>query len=379
MISPIQARLFGPGLPVQGEPVHCQVQERTIVIFSSGTAMRQQVVRLENVEATVGGFDHDQLQLQWEQDTQAFMLIPVDSQEQKKMVDALPAQDVKGLKRWKTSTWSQSFVWRSIAASIAVICVVVVIGIWQYDRLAGWIAQQIPMKTELAIGESVLKSLNADARYMSKGPAVEAVQRIGDRLTQGSRYKYRWYVAKDKTVNAFAIPGGIIVVNSGLLEKADTANELAAVLAHEVQHVEERHSLRNMIASAGLAGVVLLVLGDANTAILIVAHQVSAQYFNRQVESEADRKGIDLLHKKNIDAKGMVSFFKKMKVEYAGKGEVPVWLSSHPDTQNRIKLAEAYLAKRPCPMCVSLDWDKAALTQELARISEAASQDSNRE
>jgi len=378
MISPIEARLFGPGLPEQGEMVSCQVQLNTIVI-SHGTAVRQQAVRLEDVEAIVGGFDHDQLQLQWEQDGQTFMLIPVDKIAQKLLIEALPAQDVKGLRRWKASTWTQSFVWRSVAASVAVVCVVVVIGIWQYDRIAGWIAQQIPMKTELAIGESVLESLNADARYLSKGPAVEAVQKIGDRLTQGSRYKYRWYVAKDKTVNAFAIPGGIIVVNSGLLEKTDTANELAAVLAHEIQHVEERHSLRNMIASAGLAGVVLLVLGDANTAILIVAHQVSAQYFNRQVEAEADTKGIDLLHKKNIDAKGMVSFFKKMKAEYAGKGAVPVWLSSHPDTQNRIRLAEAYIAKRPCPKCINLDWDKAAVTQELARISETASSDAKRE
>jgi len=372
MAEPIQARLFGPGLPPQGEPVHCQVQENAIVISAGGTDLHQ-VVRLENIEATVGGFDHDQLQLQWGRDAAAYMLIPRDKHEQKKLVDALPAHEVRGLKRWKAATWSQSFVWRSIAAGVMVICLAVAIGFWQYDRLAGWIAQQVPMKTELAIGESVLKSLNADARYLSKGSAVEAVQKIGDRLTEGSRYKYRWYVAKDKQINAFAIPGGIVVVNSGLLEKAGSANELAAVLAHEVQHVEERHALRNMIASAGLAGAVLLVLGDANTAIMIVAHQVSAQYFNRQVESEADIKGIELLHKKNIDAKGMVSFFRKMKAEAAGR-DAPVWLSSHPDTQNRIRIAESYIAKRPCPTCANLEWDKTAVMQEVARIHRAEDQ-----
>lgn len=366
MVNFIQARLFGPGLPAQGEAVRCQVQHKTIVISSDAAALRHQVVSLENVAATVGGFDHDQLQLQWEQDAQGFMLIPLDKQQQKLLVNALPAGSVRGLKRWKASTWSQSFVWRSVAASIAAICITTAIGIWQYDRLAGWISHQIPMKTELAIGESVLKSLNADARYLNKGPVVEVVQKIGDRLTQGSKYKYRWYVAHDKRINAFAIPGGIVVVNSGLLEKADSANELAAVLAHEIQHVEERHSLRNMIASAGLAGAVLLVLGDANTAIMIVAHQVSAQFFNRQVESEADIKGIELLHSKHLDANGMVSFFKKMQAESAGKGNVPVWLSSHPDIQNRISIAQAYIAKRPCRQCNSLEWDKPALMQELA-------------
>lgn len=371
MADTIQARLFGPGLSPQGKAVHFQVQGSNISISVDGAI---KVVRLEDLEATVGGFDHDQLQLQWSRDSEACMLVPADKLEQKKLVDALPAQEVRGLKRWKAATWSQSFVWRSIAASVVLVCVAVAVGFWQYDRIAGWIAHQIPMKTELAIGESVLQSLNADARYLSKGPAVEAVQKIGDRLTHGSRYQYRWYVAKDKQINAFAIPGGIIVVNSGLLEKADTANELAAVLAHEVQHVEERHALRNMIASAGLAGAVLLVLGDANTAIMIVAHQVSAQYFNRQVESEADIKGIELLHNKNIDAQGMVSFFRKMKTEAAGRGDMPVWLSSHPDTQNRIAIAQAYLAKRPCPKCTSLDWDKAAVMQEVARIHEAEGQ-----
>ena len=375
MADLIPARLFGPGLPAQGAPVQCQVQEKTIVLSSEGN-IHQQPVRLEVIEASVGGFDHDQLHLKWEQDAQAFMLIPQDKLEQKKLINALPAQHVKGLKRWKTTTWSQSLVWRSIAAGVVAICVVAVISIWQYDRIAGWIAQQIPMRTELAIGESVLKSLNADARYLNKGPAVDAVKKVGDRLTQGSRYKYRWFVAKDKTVNAFAIPGGIIVVNSGLLAKADTANELAAVIAHEVQHVEERHSLRNMIASAGLAGAVLLVLGDANTAIMIVAHQVSAQYFNRQVESEADIKGIDLLHKRNIDARGMVSFFRKMKNESARHGDIPAWLSSHPDTQNRIGVAEAYLAKRPCPKCENLNWNKAAVMEELARIHATMEHDS---
>jgi len=374
MAEPIQARLFGPGLPVQGEPVHCHVQQGAIVISSSGTGLPHMEVRLQDIEATVGGFDHDQLQLQWGGDSEASMLIPVDKHEQKKMVEVLSAQEVRGLKRWKAATGSQSLVWRSIAASVVAVCVAVAIGFWQYDRIAGWIAHQVPMKTELAIGESVLKSLNADARYLSKGSAVDAVQKVGDRLTQGSRYQYRWYVAKDKQINAFAIPGGIIVVNSGLLEKTESADELAAVLAHEVQHVEERHALRNMIASAGLAGAVLLILGDANTAIMIVAHQVSAQYFNRQVESEADIKGIELLHKNNISAGGMVSFFGKMKAEATRRGDVPVWLSSHPDTQNRISIAQAYIAKHPCPECENLDWDRVAVMQEVARIHDAEGQ-----
>jgi predicted Zn-dependent protease len=194
------------------------------------------------------------------------------------------------------------------------------------------------------------------------------VQRIGNQLTAGSRYKYQWFVAKDNEVNAFAIPGGIIVVNSGLLKKAESANELAAVLAHEVQHVEQKHALKNMLTSAGLASVVLVVLGDASTVMMIIAHQVSAQYFNRQVESDADLRGVELLHKKKINAEGMITFFKKMAQEYKGQSDMPDWFSSHPDMLSRIKITEDFIAKRPCSDCLDLSWDRQAIMADLKQI-----------
>jgi predicted Zn-dependent protease len=246
------------------------------------------------------------------------------------------------------------------------------------------------MKTEKRLGESVLKSLNPKANFLQDGEAVKAVQSIGQQLTAGSAYQYQWYVSKDPTVNAFAIPGGIIVVNSGLLKKADSPNELAAVLAHEVQHVEQKHALKNMINSAGIAAIVLVVLGDANAVVMLMAHQVSAQYFNRQIESEADLKGLQLLQKKNIDPAGMVSFFKKMDAGFitdkaeakakpkaeqdadAEESEVASWFSSHPDTVSRIQTVERYIAQHPCPSCKTLTWDKAAI---LANLKQANAED----
>jgi len=208
-------------------------------------------------------------------------------------------------------------------------------------------------------------------------------------------------------------------VNSGLLEKANSPNELAAVLAHEVQHVEQRHALKNMINSAGIAAVVLVVLGDANAVVMLMAHQVSAQYFNRQVESEADLKGAQLLQEKNIDAGGMVSFFKRLNAGFnaldkkpdgeggaenetntskgtANKGNVSkdapskatsskapedadadspgvsAWFSSHPDTLTRIQAIEHYLAAHPCNTCKSLAWDKQAIAADLRKAVKRA-------
>ena len=164
------------------------------------------------------------------------------------------------------------------------------------------------METEKKLGESVLQSISHSENFLKEGVAVDAIKKIGTQLTKGSRYKYQWHVVKDDMMNAFAARG-VIVVNSGLIKKADSPNEVAAVLAHEVQHVEQRHSLKNMLHSAGVASVVLVVLGDANAVMMIMAQQVSQQYFSRKVEADADLKGAQLLTKTNTDPSGMPSFF----------------------------------------------------------------------
>jgi Zn-dependent protease with chaperone function len=388
-MSDIQIFLFGPDLPVAGQLTSCIVEQDAIHIQSpySGHA-----IKFSELTAKVAGFDHNQLQLSWQHGNAKWSLLPIDSVEQKRLVDALPQTTIAGLKQWKRATQSQSFVWKAILYTCGFIGVSLVLLLWQHDYVTTWAANHVSMKTEKRLGESVLKSLNPKANFLPEGEAVKTVQSIGKQLTAGSAYQYQWYVSKDPTVNAFAIPGGIIVVNSGLLKKADSPNELAAVLAHEVQHVEQKHALKNMINSAGIAAVVLVVLGDTNAVVMLMAHQVSAQYFNRQIESDADLKGVQLLHKKNINAAGMVSFFKKMDAGFitnkadakekpkaepskeaqeadTKESDVTSWFSSHPDTVSRIQTVERYIAQHPCPSCKMLTWDKAAILANLKQAN----------
>jgi len=378
-MSEIRVSLFGPELPVAGQPAHCMVGEDAIHIRSHGSEILL-TITLAALRAEVAGFDHDQLQLTWRHDDRAAgSLIPSGTDEQKKLIAALPPNTIPGLIQWRRSTRSQSWVWKGVLYTIGFVLVSLALLVWQHDRVVTWAANRVSMETEKNIGESVLKSLKPEVNFLSQGEAVKVVREIGQQLTAGSRYQYQWYVSKDPAVNAFAIPGGIIVVNSGLLKRADSPNELAAVLAHEVQHVEQRHALKNMMNSAAVATAVLVVLGDANAVVMMLAHQVSTQYFNREVESDADLKGVQLLQSKNIDATGMVSFFKKMD---AGIGdnkdgakdqstekpsEVAGWFSSHPDTLSRIQAIEEYVAKHPCGTCMTLTWDKSALLAELEK------------
>jgi predicted Zn-dependent protease len=211
---------------------------------------------------------------------------------------------------------------------------------------------------EEQLGHSVLTQVEASGELIKQGVAVEALQSIGKRLTKNSRYHYQWLIKKDKTINAFALPGGIIVVNSALIAKVDNPDELAAVLAHEVQHVEQRHALKSMINSLGWASALMIVLGDVNVATAVIAHQLGNMYFSRDREDEADRLGFQALTQAKISPNGMVTLLQKLAKE--PNATAPEWLSSHPDIAGRIQSIQQMIKKQPCTDCKSLvfDWQK---------------------
>jgi Zn-dependent protease with chaperone function len=362
-VDKIDILLFGTSLPTAGIATYCQVRLDFINVD-----FQQLKVHFTSISATVGGFDHNQLQLHWQVGAHTYMLMPVNAAAQKALYASLPVNEIAGLKNWKINTKAQSMVWNSIVYGIGFIALLLVLFVWQYDNVMTWVASQVSLETEKKIGDSILKSLRLQGDLLDNGAAVDAVKKVGNQLTQGSRYHYQWFVMRDDAINAFAVPSGIIIVNSGLLKKADSVNELAAVLAHEVQHVERRHALKNMLNSAGVASVVLMVLGDANAVMMVIAQQVSSQYFSRQVEAEADLKGAELLNQKHIDASGMVSFFKKMDAVYKDTEDnsVPGWLSSHPETLARIKFAEQFVKLHPCKDCKPLVWNKAEILANLS-------------
>ena len=362
MDNAVSILLFGPQLPNAGELTTCQIESTRIYLPGYN-----QNIEFSKLEARVGSFDHNQLQLCWQAQDSTWMLIPANPDAQKTLVKLLPTKGIKRLAKWKRETAGQSLVWKAVVYSACALVLTAILFVWQYDKAVAWVAGRVPLETEYQIGESVLTSLKTQTALVEKGAAVDTIKKIGDRLTQGSAYKYQWHLSNDKAINAFALPGGNVIVNKGLLEKADSANEVAGVLAHEIQHVEQRHALKNMITSSGIAAAVLLVLGDANAVMMIMAHQVSAQYFSRQAESDADMKGIALLNKIKIDPQGMATFFKKMQAAFKGKTQGPEWISSHPDTAIRIQAVENYIKEHPCTDCEKLKWDKKAILASLEK------------
>lgn len=207
---------------------------------------------------------------------------------------------------------------------------------------------------ESALGNDIDKQLQAKLKISKEPRFTSRLDRVFPKVAAASDrqdIKYNYRVVVDPELNAFAVPGGFIYVNSGLTEAA-TDQELACVLAHEIGHVAARHSIKHLQAELGyqmLIGIITGVTGEEsiNQATDIVFN-LSALGYSRSDENQADLLGVRYAKRSGFDPRAMVSFFKKLKVEQQKKGQNTriEMLSSHPDLDKRIKNVESEIAAR---------------------------------
>jgi Zn-dependent protease with chaperone function len=222
------------------------------------------------------------------------------------------------------------------------------------------LAAVVPLSWEQKLGEAAFQQVEAEGKLITSGKAFDAVQSIGQRLTKGSRYAYRWYVKNDDSINAFALPGGVVVVHTGLIKATKDAEELAGVLAHEVQHVELRHSLQGLIHAAAWGTTLALITGDPTGLATIIAFQAGSLKHSRDLERQADENGLKALVRAGIAPDGMPRFFNTLAQKESEKAgaDLPAILSTHPNSQDRQADLQALLKQHPCPTCqpLALDW-----------------------
>lgn len=234
------------------------------------------------------------------------------------------------------------------------IAAVVLLFIGAYVWLLPWAAERlavlVPDAVEERIGEALFGGMVQDMSVDSARSAVLREYASHLRLTTGPAPTY--HVVRDEQVNAFAIPGGHIVVFTGILDRMDSSDQLAALLAHEATHVEERHSTRMMARS--LAGYLFLslLIGDANAVIAIVAENANAVRnlgYGRGLENEADRIGQQRMLESGVDPMGMVRLLELLEREGGDMPEQLAFLSSHPLTKERLDNARKWAAELGVP------------------------------
>jgi predicted Zn-dependent protease len=206
---------------------------------------------------------------------------------------------------------------------------------------------------ERRIGEEIMRDVNASGDVIKDIEVVDYMQNLGYRLAASSGdspQKFTFFVVQDPSINAFALPAGIIGVHSGLIMASSSESELASVVSHEIGHVTQRHIAR-MIAQQkqdawqSFAAMAFALLAARSNPQLAGASMQAAQAgaiqkqldYTREHEREADRVGVQILSQAGFDTRAMPAFFDKlMKGTRFYEGSAPAFLRTHPLTTERI-------------------------------------------
>ncbi len=229
---------------------------------------------------------------------------------------------------------------------------------------------RMSIQQERELGMKLLRMIESQVRMVKDPETIKYVTDVGQKVlnvVHGKYFHYRFFVINDEALNAFAIPGGLIFVHSGLLMAIDSEDELACVLAHEIGHVQGRHIARRMdrmkavnigTAALALAGL-FLGSSQAGSAVLTSSLALNASIslkYSREDEEEADRRAFQWLCQAGFDPRGLVAILKKMqRNRFLGSDAIPSYLSTHPGTSQRITYLEDLWKGHPCKERVKED------------------------
>lgn len=203
------------------------------------------------------------------------------------------------------------------------------------------------IQDDIALGKQVSQQIESDSKQYPILPeqgneeAYRYVRGLKDKILQTGRIKYKnefaWSIKiidDDKTLNAFATPGGYIYVYTGLIKFLDSEDQLAGVMGHEMAHADRRHSTRQLTKLYGVQALTSIATGNKDPGMIEqIALSLVSLKFSRSHETEADEYSVIYLCPTQYNAKGAGGFFEKM----AGEARTPQFLSTHPDPGNRVQ------------------------------------------
>jgi beta-barrel assembly-enhancing protease len=217
-------------------------------------------------------------------------------------------------------------------------------GYQAFSRAGNAAVRALPISVDEKIGELAWSAIDKHGPEVRDTVVVGAIQKMVDRLAPqsksfaGKRLDFRVTVIDAPIVNAFCLPGGRIVVFTGLIRKASDPDQVASVLGHEMAHATLRHGLQRIVQSAGIVVALQIMVGDLGGLMAFVteiAQQGLITSYGREQETEADREGLRMAHDAGIDGSALERFFAVLEQEHGDVPEVLQWLSSHPQLAER--------------------------------------------
>jgi predicted Zn-dependent protease len=305
--------------------------------FTPPGSLRPERWAYEHLEQTLGRRLGEPVRLDYREGKQVRALVFAGQQ----VLEEVARRNPRAAQRYKSDPANTRAVAAFVALPVSLILFAILFFIFGVPLVTQFAARYIPVSWEEKLGEVSSGQLTLGRQTCEDSPLERAVEEMVRKLQKGvgkSPYTYRVKVVRDPLVNAFAAPGGYVVVFSGLAEKTSRPEELAAVLAHELQHVEQRHTTQGVVRAIGIGALVTLILGDSSAGS--IARELTQLSFSRGDEESADRGGWDTMVRAGVDPRGMVDMFRILQREAPDMPKALNYLSTHPNVADRIESAE---------------------------------------
>ncbi len=229
-------------------------------------------------------------------------------------------------------------------------CLLMVIILLGPTHVAGGFFDPLTVKRERQIGEEFFMQLQHFYSISSDPFVTSYINRLGQKLVAQlgpQPYQFRFFILEDPSMNAFAVPGGYIFVTTGFIRTIEREGELVGVLSHEISHIYAKHLSRQMSKARPIniltlvGGLAAVLLGGAAAAPILAGTQAAGQAamlkYSRDMEQEADSLGFKWMMKAGYNPRDMIGVFRKMgKQRWFQGGDIPIYLSTHPDVQARL-------------------------------------------
>jgi Zn-dependent protease with chaperone function len=360
MIAPLKARwnaTYYDGRRAKRHEVKVRLQQDGLLIERE--SLLPEFWPFEEIEQTQGSYDGEHVRLERGEGITEALVIERDSF--LTAVRQIAPQSGTRFHRLEGRTHRWKWI---VAAAVAAIVLSSVMYFWGVPALASLMARFVPVSWEERLGRSVASMLEVEEMRKGDSAGASGVDQIVEKLLQAepeNPYTFEVTVVCDDMVNALALPGGRILLFDGLVQIADTPDQLAGVIAHEIQHVLKRHTTRALFQEMSGQALLSVLVGET-TATPFALEGVAALadlHHQRSHEVEADREGMLLLQRAEADPRGMVDMFKNMSEEDLDLPRSIQYLSSHPQTEDRIRDLEQLAAQAehtPAPLLTEEEW-----------------------
>lgn len=251
-----------------------------------------------------------------------------------------PHEFIQVLQAERNKAWHKKDRTREWGRNLLILAGVLGLLVLAYFLIVPWLSEKmastVSVQTEAQFGNSVYDALDLSSQEDHRASAI--INEFFSTLKVPSQYTIQITVVKGDVVNAFALPGGRIVVYTALLKEIETYPELAALLSHEFTHVNNQHATKSIFRQLGSRIFLSLLFGKFGSVTSIMVDQadkLKSLTYSRKLEKEADMEGLSLLKERKIDPAGFVSLFRHLKSS-GPASSTPEFLGSHPDINRRI-------------------------------------------